>query len=443
MKPKTSPVHLDTAVTNLARVLESTEDIDHALLIEDTVGRISIGVWSDNGCAVAEEVLREAGGSFFSGSIFHAGDAASSIVELEEAWNTSLPILENGQELSKVRRVVRFRTLTSWQYQQNPLWGLDDGPAIVVFYSYKGGLGRTTTLTSFAIQRARMGDRVAILDLDLEAPGLDLLGRHCEPTPSYGIVDYLLEVHQLDTSPTLTDYSATVAHPDLVGTGSITVFPAGDQNAEYLGKVSRIDLEWELAREAGFKHPLERLLFQLKEELQLDWILIDSRTGFSEVSGLLLSGFAHLHVLFGLQSQQSWSGLSRVVAKLGEERLERDLPQSDAFLVQAMLQDKPSQDRFEEEAEIIFDEHYYAGSENDESDFEAHEPHGTEDIDLLDFESDDAPHKPQGIPYLPAFSQEIDFADSVKLRSLLRGEYREVANRIARRTGRKEQDGQD
>ena len=147
MKTSESPLHLDVAVANLAHVLEFAEEIDHALLIEDTVGRISVGIWSDNACAVSEEVLREAGGSFFSGSIFQAGNAASSIVGLEEAWTASLPVVQNGQELSKVRRVVRFRTLTSWQYQQNPLWGFDDGPAIVVFYSYKGGLGRTTTLS--------------------------------------------------------------------------------------------------------------------------------------------------------------------------------------------------------------------------------------------------------------------------------------------------------
>lgn len=443
MTTKEALTHLDTAVADLARVLESTSGIDRALLVEDSVGRVSIGVWAESIDCLDEEAIGRAGSPFYSGSIFLAGDDSSALLDLEEAWSASTKLVLDGQEQSKVRRVVRFRTLTGWQYQQKPLWDLDSNPAVVVFYSYKGGLGRTTSLVSFAIQRARMGERVAILDLDLEAPGLDLLARHCEPAPRYGIVDFLLESPQLETKPDLAEYSATVAHPELVGPGGIVVFPAGWQDCDYLGKVSRIDFEWELARDAGFQHPLERLLHQIRQDLQVDWILIDSRTGFSEVSGLLLSGFAHLHVLFGLQSKQSWSGLVRVVAKLGEERLERGLPQSDAFLVQAMLQDQPSRDRFEEEAEQVFFDHYYAGADEDPSSLEANEPDESEALDLLDAEGDDAPHKAEGLPYIPAFSQEVDLADSVKLRALLSGEYRAIANRIARRTGKEELDGQD
>jgi hypothetical protein len=437
-----TPIHLDLAVSNLARLLEDSTGVSQALLIEDSLGRVSVGIWSNAKDVVSEKELVEAAGSFFSGTVFHASEhPRGSLVDLEEAWEEATPARENGQELPKVRRVVRFRTLTSWQYQQDPIWPLSpDEPAIVTFYSYKGGLGRTTALVSFAIQRARLGERVAILDLDLEAPGLDLLERHCEPIPDYGIVDYLLESHHIDSVPFLQDFYGTVSHPDLVGAGSIAVFAAGKQDDDYLGKVSRIDLEWRLARESGFPHPLESALVQIKEEMRPDWILIDSRTGFSEVSGLLLSGFAHLHVLFGVQSQQSWNGLERVISRLGAQRLGNDSTQSDAFLVQAMLQDKASQTLFEERADTVFLARYYRGQEMEGLGLEAREG---DDLDLLDAEGDDAPHKPEGIPYLPAFSQEVDLTDSVKLRALLSGEYRSLADRIARRTGREEQDGEE
>jgi Mrp family chromosome partitioning ATPase len=49
------------------------------------------------------------------------------------------------------------------------------GPPIIVFYSFKGGVGRTTALASFAVQRARAGDRVVVMDADLDAPGIGLL----------------------------------------------------------------------------------------------------------------------------------------------------------------------------------------------------------------------------------------------------------------------------
>lgn len=440
MNPLESPRHLDTALANLASVLEGIPGIERALLIEDSVGRISLGIWSPIDTAIPEEALAKSGGPFFTGSIFHAQEEANAFLELEDAWRIATRVKIEGK-LSNVRRIVRMRTLTSWQYQQKPLWPIsDEAPALVTFYSYKGGLGRTTSLVSFAIQRACEGDRVVILDLDLEAPGMDLLARHCEPTPAYGIVDYLLEAPSLETAPDLTDHCATVSHPELVGSGSILVFPAGKQDADYLGKVSRIDMEWQMAREAGFPHPLERLLRQIRDEMQADWILIDSRTGFSEVSGLLLSGFAHLHVLFGVQSQQSWEGLERVVTRLGEERLERDFPQSDTFLVQCMLQDQGSKERFGNRAESVFYDHYYAEEALDDSMLEAREDDA---LDLMDATGEDAPHRPEGIPYLPAFSQEVELTDSVKLRALLSGEYRSLADRIARRCGREESNGQD
>ena len=38
-----------------------------------------------------------------------------------------------------------------------------------------GGVGRSTALAAFAIQRARLGERVAVVDLDLDAPGIGAL----------------------------------------------------------------------------------------------------------------------------------------------------------------------------------------------------------------------------------------------------------------------------
>lgn len=46
------------------------------------------------------------------------------------------------------------------------------GGAIVTFYSYKGGVGRTMALANVAVQLARKGSRVLMVDWDLEAPGL-------------------------------------------------------------------------------------------------------------------------------------------------------------------------------------------------------------------------------------------------------------------------------
>ena len=60
--------------------------------------------------------------------------------------------------------------------QAEPAWPASEhAPTGVTFYSFKGGVGRTSTLASCAIQAAQQGERVVVIDLDLEAPGIGTL----------------------------------------------------------------------------------------------------------------------------------------------------------------------------------------------------------------------------------------------------------------------------
>ena len=45
--------------------------------------------------------------------------------------------------------------------------------AIVTFYSYKGGVGRTMALANVAVLLSQWGKKVLMVDWDLEAPGLE------------------------------------------------------------------------------------------------------------------------------------------------------------------------------------------------------------------------------------------------------------------------------
>jgi Mrp family chromosome partitioning ATPase len=55
-------------------------------------------------------------------------------------------------------------------------------PAVVAFYGFKGGAGRTMALAHVAMLLADRGLRVAALDFDLEAPGLHVALGAPEPT---------------------------------------------------------------------------------------------------------------------------------------------------------------------------------------------------------------------------------------------------------------------
>ena len=112
----------------------------------------------------------------------------------DTAWEQGVPVPDTGERL---RLNDRHRNRTAWFLpieQSQPVWPLSGGPPIVVFYSFKGGVGRTTALAAYAIARARRGERLAIIDFDLDAPGVGRLLDDGEGhIARWGVVDFLLE----------------------------------------------------------------------------------------------------------------------------------------------------------------------------------------------------------------------------------------------------------
>ena len=62
---------------------------------------------------------------------------------------------------------------------------------VVTFYSYKGGVGRTSALMNCAYRLAEMGKRVFVLDFDLEAPGVDSFELSQSNASRPGLVEYI------------------------------------------------------------------------------------------------------------------------------------------------------------------------------------------------------------------------------------------------------------
>jgi cellulose biosynthesis protein BcsQ len=413
-----------------AVLLEFESQLDRAVIIEDVFGKIRVVAWlsqdapPEAGDRLRDKLSQEAG-SFWSGDLWVANGAAAADLQVYfAAW-------EEGDEITRsLRRSSRRRTRGFWlDAPIKPAWEIPEeggDPPIVAFYSFKGGVGRTTALASFAILRARRGERVAVIDLDLDAPGVGLLLSPGEPSqPSeWGVVDYLLEaplVEQLD----LRDYYHLCAREEITGSGEIFVFPSGRMDSEYLGTLARLDLE---PPGSGSVNPLLRLLDQVRNELRPDWILLDCRAGLSEASGFALSGLAHLTVVLGTTSNQSWEGLRILIQRLGAERVRKSSPQAECLIVQAMIPDDPTTGRtatehFAERAEREFEQAYYA------------EDPGDPEEDLYwyvrDMETEDAPHVPVCLSYKSrlAFLRSIDDALPVFLDS----EYGALESRISSR----------
>lgn len=372
--------HLDEARTELIGQLTSKWGelrADKILIIEDAFGRFTLGVWGTDYSRDALQAALASIAPFSSSSFFVAPSKPEAFdpLDLAASWSEARGIGDEGRWDDRIRLIVRYRMLPAWQkIAQKPLLKRDEAlPCpLVAFYSFKGGMGRTTALSLFAMSRAMQGDNVVAVDCDLDAPGLESILIPASQPP-YGVVDYLIEAPVLGKCPDdLSDYSYLVDLGAQRTSGSLRVFPSGRLDENYLGKMARLDFETDETVPRGERHPLEELLVQIRESLKPDWILVDSRTGFSETSGMLLSGICDFHVLFGVQSEQSWDGLTYAIRKLGAERVERGFPQTDVLLVHAMvpqLQKKEDKDSllegFAERSRDVFSEQYYSALESE------------------------------------------------------------------------------
>jgi cellulose biosynthesis protein BcsQ len=187
-------------------------------------------------------------------------------------------------------------------------------PRTVAFYSFKGGVGRTTALTHVAWILAKRGRKVVAVDLDLEAPGLSS-AINLSSQPPYGIVDYFYERSYLpeDAEPSIsiTEIFGEVRIPD--ASGRLFVVPAGCLDLDYIAKVD--DLRSTVITERGAN--LWSVFFEeIKEQLQPDIILIDSRTGINEWGAFSLLRAADQAIVFLYPNEQNRHGIELLLKAL-------------------------------------------------------------------------------------------------------------------------------
>ena len=187
----------------------------------------------------------------------------------------------------------------------------------ITFYSYKGGVGRSLLVANAAKYLATLGKNVVALDLDLEAPGLHYkfgLDANTKLEVSAGIVDILYHfINELDFPSSLSPYIRDVATND--GHGWIKILPAGEApSKEYWNALSRINWHDILYGDSPVGLPFFLELKQrIEEELNPDFLLIDARTGITEMGGLATTYLPETVVCIALPSREHLEGLSAVV----------------------------------------------------------------------------------------------------------------------------------
>jgi hypothetical protein len=290
--------------------------------------------------------------------------------------------------------VDRLATESRWA----SIASVSAGVPRVVFFSIKGGVGRSSALAVSAWSLAQAGKRVLVLDLDLESPGLSSSLLPDDKRPAYGITDWLVE-DLVDNG--IAVFENMVATSDLSHDGDIYVVPAhGKDPGDYIAKLGRVWMP-KVGPEGGresWSQRLDRLIRQLEERWHPDIVLIDSRSGIDEVASSCVTDLgAGLVLLFAIEGEQTWSGYRILFDYWHKHGVARNIRER-LQLVGAMVPEINSSDYLERLTEHGWD--LFADAFYDEV------PPGETGSELWNFDDRDetAPHYPWAIRWHRSFA---------------------------------------
>lgn len=172
-------------------------------------------------------------------------------------------------------------------------------------------------LVNCALELVQRGRRVLLLDFDLEAPGIPTFEGFSGATHVPGIVDYVTEYMVTGIAPKLDDFIYSNTEMES-GKGNLWLIPAGKQGPGYSAKLQTIDWQRLYEQQAGFL-VFEDMKEQWKKLLNPDYVLIDSRTGHTDVGGICTRQLPDAVCLMFFPNDQNLSGLTRIVEEIRSE----------------------------------------------------------------------------------------------------------------------------
>jgi MinD-like ATPase involved in chromosome partitioning or flagellar assembly len=214
----------------------------------------------------------------------------------------------------------------------------DRNGQVVTFYSFKGGTGRTMALANVAWILAENGNRVLVVDWDLESPGLH---RFFNPfldsgalAQTGGIID-MIRAFEAETTTErdrprgweaelarVERFAFSLDYPFASG-GGVDFLSAGRQNQDYKAGVSGLDWDVFYDRLGG-----AALFDALREDMKhnYDYALIDSRTGLSDIADICTIHLPDVLVDCFTFSEQGIDGAATVAHRVaGTYRRKREI----------------------------------------------------------------------------------------------------------------------
>ena len=275
----------------------------------------------------------------FFGKVFGARYLPDRLIALESAPDISRLVRLHVDDSSSTPRARIFeraivpsfrRVATLPEYGGElsyPIPSIDESLQIIAFYSFKGGVGRTTHLLAYLQALSLLKDKhsALIIDADLEAPGVTSLvnNQTSIPVAELSFID-LLALLQDDSSPGARSSLDLCTY--LTRRQVITV-PAQEGEIEHYfipafrseDQAMQLGIRPEhLVERPGQTWSLSTFLFNLGKALNVDVILLDLRAGYSELASPFLFDPRIKKLLITTPSIQSVDGTISVLHQLGK-----------------------------------------------------------------------------------------------------------------------------
>jgi MinD-like ATPase involved in chromosome partitioning or flagellar assembly len=170
---------------------------------------------------------------------------------------------------------------------------------IISTHSYRGGTGKSNVTANLATQLAMRGQRVAIIDTDIQSPGIHVLFQVDPQELKLTLNDYLwgrcrVEETAVDVTGLITDANGK---PVVAAPGAVLLVPSSIK----AGEIARI------IKEGYDVNALNDGFQDLIEALRLDYLLIDTHPGVNEET-LLSIAISDTLVLILRPDHQDYQG---------------------------------------------------------------------------------------------------------------------------------------
>ena len=323
----------------------------------------------------------------------HARPAGATVLYVSDGLLNTLSATRTGIEgFPGVYRAERLMIGGGWWTVSAP-WEVPH-PLRCTLFSIEGGVGRSTTLAFLARHLARAGERVLVVDLDLESPGLSPALLEPQRCARFGVTDWFTEELAGQGHRVVEDMVAAPAWAQECD-GEVAVAAAHGANpGEYLAKLGRV---YVANRDASWTQRLSKLLGELEKAATPTITLIESRSGLHDIAAATVTDLDAEVLLFASGADGGWLDYDMLFRHWNRQQLSRQI--RDRLAVVAALAPQDGREahmrEFRMRAWDLFRNHLYDAV--DDRDGPAECVSGSSDLEEIfyfDLQDRHAPHAP-------------------------------------------------